>query len=66
MVFFSIGFVLINIKFLAFVTSVLCLANRFVAGVVHSFTGSAEERDQLLAIPNLYIGTHPLLKIGQL
>jgi len=30
--------------------------HKFIAGVVHSFTGSAEERDQLLAIPNLYIG----------
>jgi len=29
---------------------------RFTAGVVHSFTGNGEERDQLLAIPNLYIG----------
>lgn len=29
---------------------------RFTAGVVHSFTGTAEERDQLLAVPNLYIG----------
>ncbi|XP_024389125.1 uncharacterized protein [Physcomitrium patens] len=29
---------------------------RFTAGVVHSFTGTSEERDQLLAIPNLYIG----------
>lgn len=30
--------------------------HRFTAGVVHSFTGTAEERDQLLTIPNLYIG----------
>ncbi|KAH7425178.1 hypothetical protein KP509_11G043400 [Ceratopteris richardii] len=30
--------------------------HRFVSGVAHSFTGSAEEREQLLAIRKLYIG----------
>ncbi|XP_074581861.1 uncharacterized protein LOC141838320 [Curcuma longa] len=29
---------------------------RFIAGVAHSFTGSAEERDKLLAFENLFIG----------
>ncbi|MCO5551116.1 hypothetical protein L7F22_004613 [Adiantum nelumboides] len=29
--------------------------HRFAAGVVHSFTGSAEDREQLLAIKKLYI-----------
>jgi hypothetical protein len=38
-----------------FGNQLLCLS-RFTAGVVHSFTGTGEERDQLLAIPNLYIG----------
>ncbi|CAK9203973.1 unnamed protein product [Sphagnum jensenii] len=30
--------------------------HRFHAGVVHSFTGTAKERDQLLEFPNIYIG----------
>lgn len=30
--------------------------HRFVAGVAHSFTGTAEAREQLLAIKKLYIG----------
>ncbi|CAM6094856.1 unnamed protein product [Calypogeia fissa] len=30
--------------------------HRFVAGVVHSFTGTVEERELLLPIDNLYIG----------
>ncbi|KAH9615866.1 hypothetical protein KSS87_006092 [Heliosperma pusillum] len=30
----------------------------FVAGVAHSFTGSAEDRDKLLSFSNLYIGVN--------
>ncbi|XP_008241072.1 PREDICTED: putative deoxyribonuclease TATDN1 [Prunus mume] len=30
--------------------------SRFSAGVAHSFTGSAEDRDKLLSISNIYIG----------
>lgn len=30
--------------------------HRFCAGVVHSFTDSAEDRDKLLSFSNLYIG----------
>jgi TatD DNase family protein len=33
-----------------------CPGCRFHAGVVHSFTGTAKERDQLLEFPNIYIG----------
>ena len=29
---------------------------RYVGGVVHSFTGSADDRDRILAIPKLHIG----------
>lgn len=32
------------------------LFHRFSAGVAHSFTGSAEDRDKLLSISNMYIG----------
>lgn len=35
-----------------------CLFNRFSAGVAHSFTGSAEDRDKLLSFDNLFIGDH--------
>lgn len=31
---------------------------RFSAGVAHSFTGSAEDRDKLLSINNMYIGVN--------
>jgi Tat protein secretion system quality control protein TatD with DNase activity len=37
--------------------------HRFHAGVVHSFTGTAKERDQLLAFPNIYIGEHILFTL---
>ncbi|GLJ46546.1 hypothetical protein SUGI_0980890 [Cryptomeria japonica] len=30
--------------------------HRFISGVAHSFTGSSEERDQLLKFDNIYIG----------
>lgn len=33
-----------------------CLFHRFSAGVVHSFTDSAEDRDKLLTFNNIYIG----------
>lgn len=32
--------------------------SRFFAGVAHSFTGSAEDRDKLLSFSNLYIGVN--------
>ncbi|PIA59769.1 hypothetical protein AQUCO_00400575v1 [Aquilegia coerulea] len=32
--------------------------DKFVAGVAHSFTGSAEDRDKLLSFSNLYIGVN--------
>ncbi|CAL9026257.1 unnamed protein product [Prunus brigantina] len=32
--------------------------SRFSAGVAHSFTGSAEDRDKLLSISNMYIGVN--------
>nr|XP_009609618.1 putative deoxyribonuclease TATDN1 [Nicotiana tomentosiformis] len=32
--------------------------DRFVAGVAHSFTGSAEDRDKLLSFSNVFIGVN--------
>ncbi|XP_021769596.1 putative deoxyribonuclease TATDN1 [Chenopodium quinoa] len=32
--------------------------SRFLSGVAHSFTGSAEDRDKLLSFSNLYIGVN--------
>ncbi|KAG9160441.1 hypothetical protein Leryth_008830 [Lithospermum erythrorhizon] len=32
--------------------------DRFCAGVAHSFTGNADERDKLLSFPNIYIGVN--------
>lgn len=34
----------------------ICLLDRFISGVAHSFTGSAEDRDRLLSFENLFIG----------
>uniref|UniRef100_A0A453BMD5 Uncharacterized protein n=1 Tax=Aegilops tauschii subsp. strangulata TaxID=200361 RepID=A0A453BMD5_AEGTS len=34
---------------------------RFPGGVTHSFTGTAEERDKLLSIENMFIGHFPPL-----
>lgn len=41
------------------------LFHRFSAGVAHSFTGSAEDRDKLLSISNMYIGEN-VIKIAYL
>ncbi|GMH29999.1 hypothetical protein Nepgr_031842 [Nepenthes gracilis] len=35
-----------------------CSKSRFTAGVCHSFTGSAEDRDKLLSFSNMYIGVN--------
>lgn len=35
--------------------------NRFCAGVAHSFTGSAEDRDRLLLFDNLFIGAKSMI-----
>lgn len=32
------------------------ILNRFTGGVAHSFTGSAEDRDRLLAFDSMFIG----------
>lgn len=42
-----------------FDVTITFLACRFFAGVAHSFTGSAEDRDKLLSFSNLYIGKYP-------
>lgn len=40
-----------------------CLFHRFSAGVVHSFTDSAEDRDKLLTFNNIYIGEVYMLPV---
>ncbi|RWW69860.1 hypothetical protein BHE74_00022496 [Ensete ventricosum] len=47
------------LKFMA-VHGYLCLLDRFVSGVAHSFTGSAEDRDRLLSFENLFIGDYSI------